>query len=590
MNRLSSLRTLLSDALSASALASLGVVVLSGCTGTVSPPGSTASAGAPSSTPAGGGASGSGAGAAAGLSGGSAAGAGAGPTSTGRGGATAAVDCTAAHAAAVRLQLLAANQYDNTVQDLFKVTGDPGKNLGDKVFQGLDDTSVGQWASAAATVAQAAAASLSTWAPCTPPSTGSATACESQIISTVGTRAFRRKLTSDETAQMKTLFDAGIAAKDFTTGVTWFLTGLLQAPDFTYQIVRPDPSEMPAVVRPLASPELATRLAYFIWNSTPDDTLITAGANNELSDSTQLQAQISRMLQDSRASRGIESFYRRWLNIAAFDELARDDSGFDLSVAQALSASLLLSATKLYASASPNISSLLSGESYYMNDALRKFYGLPGTGTDFSPVAESNEGRHGVLTHPALLALLARPNQSNPISRGLFIVRNLLCKDVPPPPTGLAIPPLADVTPGLTTRDRLQQHASGAVCNACHQVFDPPGFALENYDEVGRYRTLDQGKAVDSSGTMRVGVDVDGDFATGDQLMANLSTSNDVRTCFAQHYLEFALAREAMAAEDACSAQAIGKTFVSSGDLKQLVASVAQSDAFRLRLAEGVGK
>jgi len=297
------------------------------------------------------------------------------------------------------------------------------------------------------------------------------------------------------------------------------------------------------------------------------------------------------MLEDGRSSRGIESFYRRWLNIAAFDELARDDTGFNLSVAEGLSTSLLLSATKLYAAPAPNISSLLSGETYYMNDSLRKFYGLSsGTGTDFNPIPFSNEARHGVLTHPALLALLARPNQSNPISRGLFIVRNLLCKDVPPPPAGWETPPLAEVTPGLTTRDRLEQHVSGGVCNSCHHVFDPPGFALENYDEVGRYRTMDQGKPVDSSGKMQMLVDVDGEFATGDQLMAKLSTSNDVRMCFAQHYLEFALAREALKPEDACSNQAIGQTFAPVGDLKQLVTSVAQSDAFRLRLAEGVGK
>jgi len=245
MNRFLSIGTLLSGGLSASLFVSLAPI--SGCAdGAAGQPSSNASAGMSGATS---NASGAGPTAGGASNQGSAGGAGLGSG----GGSTATLDCSSPHAAAVRLQLLASKQYDNTVQDLFKVTGNPGKNLGDKVFQGLDDTAVAQWAASAAKVAEQAAASLSAWAPCTPPATGAATACEDQIISTIGTRAFRRNLTSDETAQMKTLFDAGVAAKDFMTGVTWFLTGLLQAPDFAYQIVRPAPTETPATVVPLAS-------------------------------------------------------------------------------------------------------------------------------------------------------------------------------------------------------------------------------------------------------------------------------------------------------------------------------------------------
>jgi len=257
-------------------------------------------------------------------------------------------------------------------------------------------------------------------------------------------------------------------------------------------------------------------------------------------------------------------------------------------VAQSLSTSLLMSATQIYSSATPNLSSLFSGQSYYMNDTLRTFYGLAGTGTAFSAVTVNGESRRGVLTHPALLALLSRPAESNPIARGLFIYRNLLCGTISPP-TNFVIPPLAPIQPGLSTRDRLDQHVSDPVCASCHKIFDPPGFALENFDEVGRYRTMDQGRSVDTSGTMAVNKDVDGPFATGDELLARIASSNDVRACFAQQYLKFALTRTQMAPEDACSVQALGTAFVPSGDLKQLVALVAKSDAFRLRTTEGVG-
>jgi hypothetical protein len=340
-------------------------------------------------------------------------------------------------------------------------------------------------------------------------------------------------------------------------------------------------------VRPLAPYEYASRLAYFLWDSPPDDKLLTAAANNELVDATKRQTHVDRLIADARFTRGVQRFYGQWLNLGAFAELARNDAGFDLTVVQALSTSLLMSATQLYASASPNITGLFSGQSYYMNDVLRSFYGLSGTGTSFTPVAMNNQSRRGILTHPALMALLARPGESFPIARGLFIVRKLLCHDVPLP-NGLVIPQLAPVQNGVSTRERIEMHASNGICATCHNLFDPPGFALEDFDEVGRFRTMDQGVAVDTSGTMTIGSDIDGPFATGDELLARIATSNDVRSCFAKGYLQFALAQTQLPAEDACSAAALAKSFAPSGDLEQLVSSLVSTDAFRLRLAEGV--
>jgi hypothetical protein len=309
---------------------------------------------------------------------------------------------------------------------------------------------------------------------------------------------------------------------------------------------------------------------------------------NELADASKRQAQIDRMIQDPKFMRGVEGFYRQWLHLEAFRTLARDATGFDASVVQSLSTSLLMSATQLYVSGNPNITGLLSGQSYYMNDVLRRFFGLPGTGTAFTAVAMNGQGRRGIVTHPALMAALARPGESFPVGRGLFIVRTLLCKDIPLP-NGLTIPELAPIADGVSTRQRYEMHSSNAGCASCHTLFDPPGFALESFDEVGRYRTTDHGVAVNSSGTMAAGTDVDGPFAIGDELLARLENSQDVRTCFARQYLKFALSRDELVAADACSAAAVGRDFAATGDLKQVVSSIAGTDAFRQRLAEGVG-
>src|SRR5262249_52274353 len=163
---------------------------------------------------------------------------------------------------------------------------------------------------------------------------------------------------------------------------------------------------------------------------------------------------------------------------------------------------------------------------------------------------------------------------------------SLMCQTIPPPPDNIVIPPLPPIMQGLSTRDRLEQHASVAFCAACHSVFDPPGYAYENFDQVGRHRTMDSGKPVDSSGTIVNGGDLEGPFAKGDDLLAKIASSKDVKGCFAQQYFQFAVTRPATV-EDSCSLEGLKKQFVPSGDLKELVATIAGSDSFRYRKSEG---
>lgn len=541
--------------------------------------GCTSEAGAPvnGGSPAGGGAS---------SAGGSGTGGSSGASVGGAGGGVVVSDCSKPQAAAVRLTALTESQFNNSVLDLLQVSGDLLKGVG----QAFDDVSLEQRATAAAAVATQAVANLAQWAPCTAPASGSATDCERQIIDKVGAKAYRRPLSDVERADMSKLFDAGVKEKDFSTGVEWFLTGLFQSPYFVYQVVRPDAAETIGDARPLSSYEYATRLAYFVWDGPPDDALLAAAAANDLADPAKRAQQIARMLQDPRFSRGLVQFYSRWLNLNAFHEAARDVVEFNETVVDDLSTSLLMTATELYKSDSPNISSLFTGESYFLNDGLRKFYGLSGSGVGFTATPMPGQARRGLVTHPALMALLARPNETFPIGRGLFLLRNIICQEVPPPPPGLVIPQQPPLQDGVSTRERLQMHTAAPLCQSCHSMINPAGFALESFDEVGRYRSMDHGRPVDTSGSLSLGKDVDGAFATGDELIARLAQSQSVRACFAEKYLDFALAHPVTNAADTCSIQELSKTFGASGDLKQLVAAVAGTDSFRLRLAEGVGR
>jgi hypothetical protein len=498
-------------------------------------------------------------------------------------------DCSKPRAAPARLRLLSESQYDNAVLDLLGVAGNPGQGFGAQVFAALDDTRVEQRANAAAAIASQAAANLLAWSPCVP-SAAETAECARQIVEEIGTKAYRRPLSDPERSELQALFDAGVAENGFVSGVEWFLTGLLQSPDFSYEVIRPAPDEVAGEVRALSSYEYASRLAFLIWDGPPDDALTAAASNGDLDDSTKLEAELSRMMRDPRFSLSITQFYSRWLNLHAFGELAREAPGFGQNVVNALEESLLMSATELYASDDPNISNLFSGESYYFNDVLREFYGLPGEGADFTLTAMPDESRRGILTHPALMALLARPSESFPIARGLFLLRTVLCVKIPNPPAGFVIPQLPSIQEGVSTRQRFDQHTSSPVCAGCHSMIDPAGFAFESFDEVGRFRTVDHGIPVDTSGELEIDRDIDGAFATGDEVLARLGSSEDVKGCFAEKYLNFALSREETDPADSCSIESIGESFTASGDLRQLVTLVAKSDAFRLRLAEGVGQ
>ena len=506
--------------------------------------------------------------------------------STSSGGATVSTDCSAPHAPALHARLLTPSQYDNTISDMVKVGGDPSKDFGGGVATQLDDLSVELRANAAADIAHQAVLSLSQWSPCVSPPATSA-ACEQQIIDKIGPQVYRHPLAAAERQELQTLFDAGVQEKDFATGVEWFLSGVLQSPDFLYQLSKLQTGEQPGQLVAIPPYELASRLSYFMWDSMPDDTLYASASTGELADAARLGSQLDRMLKDPRFLRGVTGFYSSWLNLGGFREVARDDAAFTTDIVSALQTSLLMSATQLYQGATPaNVAGLFSGSTYYLNGTLRSFYGLAGSDKAFTPADMASDERRGILTHPALMALLARPDQSNPISRGLFIRRAILCQDLPPPPAGVVIPPLPPVAAGLSTRDRLDQHTKSPVCASCHNLIDPPGFALENFDQVGRHRSTDSGKPTDTSGTMSGAGDLNGDFAHGTDLLSRIAQSQDVKGCFAQKYFEYAVSR-LVADGDACSVDSVKKRFVPSGDLLALVVSIANTDSFRFRTSEG---
>src|SRR6185436_8947720 len=187
------------------------------------------------------------------------------------------------------------------------------------------------------------------------------------------------------------------------------------------------------------------------------------------------------------------------------------------------------------------------------------------------------------LTHPALLANLASAEGSDPIKRGVFVTEALLCLSLPDPAAN--IPDLPAPRPGLSMRQRLEQHRAAPACASCHQLFDPVGLALENYDSNGRYRQTDEGVPIDSSADVQQGTDLDGHYADGQAWLARVPTSAAVRDCMVQRWLEYALRRD-LGPGDTCAAAAIQRQFRERGDLTALLASIATSGPFSTVLAD----
>jgi hypothetical protein len=326
---------------------------------------------------------------------------------------------------------------------------------------------------------------------------------------------------------------------------------------------------------------LASRLAFFLWNSPPDDQLRAAVGRGVLRTAAGMAGEVERLLADPRAARARDDYYGGWMRLDDLGKIARESAELTPEVVADLQRSALAGVAEVYRTGA-KVDTLLGTPELFVNDTLARLYGVPSPGSrDLQPVRAPADERRGILTHPALLALLANPDSSDPIKRGVFIEEELLCQFVPEAVDD--IPDLPPLRPGLSTRARLEMHRAAPACATCHQLFDPPGMALENYDAIGRYRITDQGAAVDSSGVVAQGLDIDGPFANGIELMGRLASSKTVRDCMVRHWFEYAVSRH-QEDSDACALEPLRAKFRASGDLQELMAAVARSDAFRFQL------
>jgi hypothetical protein len=417
-------------------------------------------------------------------------------------------------------------------------------------------------------------------------------ACAKTFIVELGRRAYRRSLTDADKAQLFAQFQLGAAnGKGWSDGIALVVQTLLLSNYFLFHVPALLDQASGSVVD-VVDWEMASRLSYFLWGTMPDEELFAAAEAGKLRSADEIQSQAARLLADPRAKDAVNSFLEQTFEPSKVAAVNRDPlvyPEFNASLANALAESYRAFLDGAYATGT--FDAFFRSPKLYVNAELAALYGIAGvTGASLLAVDAPASERLGILTQPGFLTLKGKFDRSDPIHRGVYIVKNLLCRTLPdPPPNALSQPP--DPTlPQDTTRQQVVAKTAAAACLGCHGVINPLGFGLESFDAIGRYRTQEATASagllpVDASGSTTFdGAAQPTSWSTPIELANALAESHEARRCFAQNMYRFAHRRPADPADDA-EIDAITSDFIAEGEqLQALVLRVVKSSAFNKRL------
>jgi hypothetical protein len=335
--------------------------------------------------------------------------------------------------------------------------------------------------------------------------------CAAKILSRIARLAYRRPVTKNDLDVLMPFFESGRReGGSFDAGIQFALERILVDPDFLLRVQKGE-------ARRLSDLEIASRLSFFLWSSIPDEPLLDLAEARELGKPAVLEQQVRRMLADRRASALVTDFAAQWLNLRRLNEVVvhpdfYPDFDDNLLHAFAQETELFIESTLRE---DRSVADLLRADYTFVNERLARHYRIPGIyGNRFRRVTLPDPSqRGGLLAHGALLATTSYPDRTSPVLRGKWLLDNIFGVVVPPPPANVDTS-LAEIKPGTvppTIRERLAQHRTNPACASCHAVIDPPGFALEHFDAIGGFRTIDEsGRPVDAAGTLVNGATVQG--------------------------------------------------------------------------------
>jgi mono/diheme cytochrome c family protein len=342
-------------------------------------------------------------------------------------------------------------------------------------------------------------------------------ACARRILRRLARRAYRRPVGPEDIEPLFAFYRSARAAGGFDGGIEAALRRLLVSPDFLFRIEHDRQDVAPGTPYRVGAIALASRLSFFLWSSIPDDELLSLAERGELDEPAVLERQVRRMLADPRAQALVGNFAGQWLYLRNLRMVQPDPylfPDFDENLRRAFEEEITLFLESQLRE-DQSVRALLTSDSTFVNERLARHYGIPNVyGSHFRRVRLEDEARWGLLGKGGILTVTSYPHRTSPVLRGKWLLENLLGAPPPPPPPD--VPALQEAPQGARTlpmRERMEAHRANPACASCHKIMDPLGFALENFDAIGRWRGEDAGAAIDASSVLADGTPVDGPVA-----------------------------------------------------------------------------
>ncbi len=411
--------------------------------------------------------------------------------------------------------------------------------------------------------------------------------CARRILAALVRRAYRRPATAADLQQPLELFRAARAEGDFEAGIEMALSAILVSPHFLFRIERDPPGATPGQTYRLSDLELASRLSFFLWSSIPDEELLGLAEAGELSKPEALKAQVRRMLAGERSRSLATNFADQWLHLRNLDSITPDlrlFPDFDDNLRQALRRETELLMESVVRE-DRSVLDLLSADYTFLNERLARHYEIPHVyGSRMRRYElDSSQHRGGLLRQGSILTVTSYATRTSPVIRGKWILENLV--GTPPPPPPADVPALKDntVSASLPVRARLAEHRASQACASCHKLIDPAGFALENFDAVGRWRTVEEAQPIDATGGLPDG----SKFAGVDGLEQALLARPDVFAgTLTEKLLTFALGRGVEYYDAPAVRKVVREAAAADYRFSTLIEGIAQSTPFQMRRAE----
>jgi hypothetical protein len=423
------------------------------------------------------------------------------------------------------------------------------------------------------------------------PTAGSAEAelaCARRILQTLARRAYRQPVDDIDIDPLLAFYRAGRAEGSFDTGIERALHAILASPRFLFRTEQDPAGARPGDPFQITDLELASRLSFFLWSSIPDDALLQAAESGALYRRDVLERQVRRMLADAKSEALVANFAGQWLqlrNVKSILPNSDEFPDFDDSLRQSLRRETeLLFESVVHEDRS--VIDLLTADYTFLNERLARHYGVPHVyGSRFRRVTVTDAARRGLLGHGSILALTSHAERTSPVLRGKWVLENIL--GTPPPPPPADVPPLNENETGQkprTMRELMSQHRANPVCAACHRLMDPIGFALENFDAVGAWRTSEAGGPIDASAELPDGTKIDGVAALRDAIVRRPDVFT---TTVTEKLLTYGIGRGLTYRDMPVVRGIVREAAAHEYRFSSIVLGIVRSRPFQMKMAEG---